>query len=250
MIALSVNINKIALIRNSRPGDNPNLLAYAQDCIRYGAHGITIHPRPDQRHIRASDCAILKNHIGNVELNIEGNPFAGFAASTRDDVSDYPGFMAIVEEVLPAQCTLVPDSNRQLTSDHGFDLKQDTNALQDIIARLKQKGMRVSLFMDADCEQISLAQQIGADRIELYTGPYAWSDNPEASFSVYCQAAEHAKSLGLGINAGHDLNLQNLPRFSRLPGLLEVSIGHALTIDSLHYGLEDTIKRYLEALKG
>jgi pyridoxine 5-phosphate synthase len=247
MIALSVNINKIALIRNSRPGDNPNLLQYALNCVKFGAHGITVHPRPDQRHIRAQDCVILKNHL-NVEFNIEGNPFAGFMASNRPDVSDYPGFMPIVEEVLPAQCTLVPDSNQQLTSDHGFDLKQDTRELQNIIARLKALGIRVSLFMDADIEQISLAKQIGADRIELYTGPYAESTHKPASFALYQAAAEHALGEGLGINAGHDLNLDNLPLFAQLPGLQEVSIGHALTIDALHFGLENTIQRYLSAL--
>jgi pyridoxine 5-phosphate synthase len=248
MIALSVNINKIALIRNSRFGDNPNLLSYAQQCIAFGAHGITVHPRPDQRHIRASDCVILKENI-DVELNIEGNPFAGFYASDRDDVSDYPGFMRIIEDVLPAQCTLVPDSNQQLTSDHGFNLKNDTNELQDIIDRLKTLGCRVSLFMDADCEQISLAKQIGADRIELYTGPYADAHDQKNVFHTYQIAAEHALTENLGINAGHDLNLKNLPLFSQLPGLLEVSIGHALTIDALHYGLESTIHRYLQTLK-
>ena len=248
MIALSVNINKIALIRNSRPGDNPNLLDYAQKCIAYGANGITVHPRPDQRHIRASDCAILKTNI-SVELNIEGNPFAGFTISNRNDVDDYPGFMAIVEEVLPAQCTLVPDSTLQLTSDHGFDLKRETSPLQEVIERLKTLGIRVSLFMDPDLEQISLAKQIGADRIELYTGPYADAKDQAASFALYRKAAEHAQQEGLGINAGHDLNLQNLPLFATLPGLQEVSIGHALTIDALNYGLEETIRRYLSVLK-
>jgi pyridoxine 5-phosphate synthase len=247
MVALSVNINKIALIRNSRLGDNPNLLTYAQHCIEFGAHGITVHPRPDQRHIRAQDCAILKKAL-SVELNIEGNPYAGFMASQREDVSDYPGFMAIVKDVLPAQCTLVPDSNQQLTSDHGFNLKSDTNALQDIIETIKSLGIRVSLFMDPDCEQISLAQQIGADRIELYTGPYADSHDKACAFHIYKTAAEHALTLDLGINAGHDLNLDNLPLFAKLPGLQEVSIGHALTIDALHFGLQDTIRRYLSTL--
>lgn len=248
MIALSVNINKIALIRNSREGNNPDLIQYAKQCIQYGAQGITVHPRPDQRHIRAQDCIALKNNI-HVEFNIEGNPFAGFYASQRSDVSDYPGFMAIVESVLPEQCTLVPDSDSQLTSDHGFDLTQDTNALQDIISRLKTLGIRVSLFMDPVNEQISLAKQIGADRIELYTGPYAESHHKEASFSIYQAAAEHALTEGIGINAGHDLNLHNLALFAQLPGLSEVSIGHALTIDALHYGLENALDRYLTLLK-
>ena len=245
MIALSVNINKIALIRNSRPGDNPNLLSYAQQCIAYGAHGITVHPRPDQRHIRAQDCAILKNSL-DVEFNIEGNPFAGFLRSDRSDVLDYPGFMEIIRNVLPHQCTLVPDGEQQLTSDHGFDLKTDTHSLQEIIEEIKSLGIRVSLFMDADCEQISLAKQIGADRVELYTGPYAESNDQQTIFNMYSKAAEHALNEGLEINAGHDLNLDNLPLFSQLPGLKEVSIGHAITIDALHYGLEETIKRYLE----
>ncbi len=245
MIALSVNINKIALIRNSRPGDNPNLLDYAQQCVDYGAHGITVHPRPDQRHIRAQDCAILKNAL-DVEFNIEGNPFAGFLSSNREDVTDYPGFMEIVRDVIPHQCTLVPDGEQQLTSDHGFDLKTDTNALQDIIEEIKSLGIRVSLFMDADCEQITLAKQIGADRIELYTGPYAESSDQQTIFLEYKKAAELALGLGLEINAGHDLNLDNLPLFSQLPGLKEVSIGHAITIDAIHYGLEETIKRYLK----
>lgn len=252
MIALSVNINKIALIRNSRPGDNPNLLSYAQQCVNYGAHGITVHPRPDQRHIRAQDCIILKNALAaefsSVEFNIEGNPYAGFTQSYRDDITDYPGFMEIIRAVLPHQCTLVPDGEQQLTSDHGFDLKQDTNKLQDIIEEIRSLGIRVSLFMDADCEQIRLAKQIGADRIELYTGPYAESKNQKSIFDSYKKAAECALSEDVGINAGHDLNLDNLPLFSQLPGLKEVSIGHAITIDALQYGLEETIKRYLQAL--
>lgn len=247
MIALSVNINKIALIRNSRKGDNPNLLSYAQQCVAFGADGITVHPRPDQRHIRAADCAILKNGIG-VEFNIEGNPFAGFTRSTRDDVSDYPGFMEIIREVVPHQCTLVPDSTQQLTSDHGFDLKQNTDKLQKIIEEIKSLGIRVSLFMDPDCEQISLAKNIGADRVELYTGPYAEARDKQREFAIYREAALHALEVGLAINAGHDLNLENLPLFSKLPGLKEVSIGHAITIDALYLGLEEAIRRYLHAL--
>ena len=248
MIQLSVNINKIALIRNSRPGNNPDLLSYAQQCVAYGAHGITVHPRPDQRHIRAQDCQQLKDNL-DVEFNIEGNPFAGFTASNREDVSDYPGFMDIVANVKPEQCTLVPDNNTQLTSDHGFDLKNNTNQLQDIIEQLKQQNIRVSLFMDANCEQIKLAKAIGADRVELYTGPYAESDCLETSFKHYKLAAETALKEGLGVNAGHDLNLNNLPIFSQLPGLAEVSIGHAITVDALQHGLENTIHRYLNAIQ-
>ena len=247
MIALSVNVNKIALIRNSREGNNPDVVTYAQQCIAFGAHGITVHPRPDQRHIRAADCYDLKKAL-SVELNIEGNPFAGFHASNRSDVNDYPGFMPLVRDTLPAQCTLVPDNTQQLTSDHGFDLKHNTNALQDIIAELKALNIRVSLFMDCELEQLQLARQIGADRVEFYTGPYANANNLDAAFIPYQRAAEYALAQGLEINAGHDLNLHNLPRFAHLPGLSEVSIGHALTIDALQYGLESTIMRYLAAL--
>lgn len=248
MIALSVNINKIALIRNSRPGNNPDIIAYAQQCVAFGANGITVHPRPDQRHIRAQDCLALKNAV-DVEFNIEGNPLAGFQASNRPDVSDYPGFMAIINEVRPHQATLVPDSDQQLTSDHGFDLRQADNRLIDSITQIKKLGIRVSLFMDPVIEQISLAKEIGADRIEFYTGPYAHAQNYQEAIKPFQIAAEHALSLGLGINAGHDLNLDNLGIFAQLPGLLEVSIGHAITVDALQYGLEDTLQRYLHLLR-
>lgn len=248
MIALSININKIALIRNSRPGNNPDIIEYAKRCIEYGANGITVHPRPDQRHIRAQDCLALKSAI-DVEFNIEGNPLAAPMASDREEVSDYPGFMQIIRDVLPEQATLVPDSNQQLTSDHGFDLKQNNNQLIDCISEIKRLGCRVSLFMDPDIEQLSLAQQIGADRIEFYTGPYADAKDQKAAFKPYREAAEHALSIGLGINAGHDLNLDNLGYFAQLPGLAEVSIGHAITVDALHYGLEETVKRYLQLLR-
>lgn len=248
MIALSVNINKVALIRNSRPGNNPDLVQYALSCIEAGAHGITVHPRPDQRHIRAEDCLALKQAI-DVEFNIEGNPFADFTASTRKDVSDYPGFMSIVRQSRPEQCTLVPDNNSQLTSDHGFDLKQNCNALQDVISELKSMNCRVSLFMGTEHDQLALASQIGADRVEFYTGPYAEAVNRQESFLTYKHAAEYALTQGLEINAGHDLNLDNLPLFSGLPGLKEVSIGHALTVDALQLGLDRCIKRYIEALR-
>ena len=244
MVALSVNINKIALIRNSRPGNNPDLIDYAKRCVAYGAKGITVHPRPDQRHIRAEDCYALSQANLGVEFNIEGNPFADAYPSDDDAVSDYPGFMTLVLSIKPDQCTLVPDSHTQKTSDHGFDLTADTEALEEIIDQLKTAGIRVSLFMDPDCEQISRAKAIGADRIELYTGPYAEADNQEASFNLYKIAADHALSCGLGINAGHDLNLGNIERFSALPGLQEVSIGHALTIESLENGLRPTIEAY------
>ena len=248
MIALSININKIALIRNSRAGNNPDLISYAKKCIAFGAQGITVHPRPDQRHIRAQDCYELNNANLGVEFNIEGNPFAEFTASNRNDVSDYPGFMQIIRDVKPDQCTLVPDTTQQLTSDHGFDLTKDTQALADILSELKTLNVRSSLFMDPDIEQISLAKEIGADRIEFYTGPYAEASDPKNSFNAYKSAAEHALDIELEINAGHDLNLQNLPLFKQLPGLKEVSIGHALTIDSLEFGLEKTVALYLDAL--
>ena len=250
MIALSVNINKIALIRNSREGNNPDLIDYAQQCINFGANGITVHPRPDQRHIRAQDCLALK-HLsdGQVEFNIEGNPYAKPMSSSRADVADYPGLMALLSECQPAQATLVPDSDAQLTSDHGFDLSGDNAELADIIQEIKHYGCRVSLFMDPDCQQIEQAASIGADRVELYTGPYAWSDNHAESFIAYNRAAAFATSLGLGVNAGHDLNLDNLAVFSKLTGLLEVSIGHAITVDALQMGLEQTIQAYLSLLK-
>jgi len=250
MIALSVNINKIALIRNSREGNNPDLIDYALKCIRYGAQGITVHPRPDQRHIRADDCLSLKQAIdGAVEFNIEGNPLAPATTSNREDVSDYPGFIELVRRSRPEQCTLVPDSDQQLTSDHGFDLSGDNGLLIEQIQEIKHCGARVSLFMDPDIAQISSAAELGADRIELYTGPYAWSDNFALALKDYDKAAQHATSLGLGINAGHDLNLDNLPTFKHLSGLAEVSIGHALTIDSLDMGLEKAIQAYLNSLK-
>ena len=248
MTALSVNLNKIALIRNSREGNYPNIVKHAQLCIDQGAEGITVHPRPDQRHIRPDDVrqlATLLNDNANVEFNIEGNPFAPVLA-------DYPGFMALVEETQPDQCTLVPDGDDQLTSDHGFDLTSSGEALTPIIQRLKSQGMRVSLFMDPDLEQIELAKQVGADRIELYTGPYADAvknnQQVETVFQQFYRAAEKAQALHIGLNAGHDLNLTNLTRFASIPKLLEVSIGHALTVDAINMGLAPAIKAYQRCL--
>lgn len=246
-VALSVNINKIALLRNSREGNHPDLLAYAERCLVLGADGITVHPRPDQRHIRASDIAPLQqllNRYPQREYNIEGNPFAAANGS-------YPGFMALVEQARPQQCTLVPDSDSQLTSDHGFDLTHSAEALAPIIAQLRTWECRVSLFMDPIPEQIALAAAIGADRIELYTGPYAWSVGVERKrlLAQHRTAAAFAVSLGLEINAGHDLNLENLPAYvAALPDLAEVSIGHALTVDALEYGLPTTLSMYRNAL--
>ena len=250
MTLLSVNINKIALIRNSRSGNYPDLIRYAEKCIEYGAAGITVHPRPDQRHIRASDIAPLTHllaHFPAVEFNIEGNPFASAQGS-------YPGFVALVEQARPHQCTLVPDNNEQLTSDHGFNLHKDGDKLLPIIEQLHSYGCRVSVFMEPDCEQIKLAHQLGADRIELYTGPYAaahpmHSAEYDSILAAHQAAAEFATALGLGVNAGHDLNLLNLPAYlSVIPDLLEVSIGHALTVDALEMGLQRTMQAYIQAL--
>ena len=254
--ALSINLNKIALIRNSRDGDYPNVVAHARHCLQAGAHGITVHPRPDQRHIRVHDCRDINNFLGNefpqTEFNIEGNPFADATLSLRQGIEDYPGFIAIVAENRPAQVTLVPDNNSQLTSDHGFDLRRDGDRLAPVIQQLKALGCRISLFMDPDAEQIRLARQVGADRIELYTGPYAagfHSADQQALFKRYAKAAEVAAEENLGLNAGHDLNLDNLPLFASIPTLLEVSIGHAFTVDAIQYGLQETVKRYLHALQ-
>ena len=260
MIALSVNLNKIALIRNSRDTTNPSVTEHARMAVAAGADGITVHPRPDQRHIRADDCRELApvvsrlNHPlgGGIEFNIEGNPFAPARRSDRAGVGDYPGFMALVEETQPEQCTLVPDDDNQLTSDHGFELTRDGDRLAPIIEALKSRGIRVSLFMDPDLEQIRLAAQSGADRIELYTESYAdackSNSDVDRVFERFRAAAELANELGLGVNAGHDLDLHNLPRFAQIPGLLEVSIGHALTVDAIRMGLGNAITAYQAAL--
>jgi pyridoxine 5-phosphate synthase len=252
MIALSVNLNKIALIRNSRDTVNPSVPEHAQMAISAGANGITVHPRPDQRHIRASDCFDLASADLGVEFNIEGNPFAGPRASDRPCVGDYPGFMELVREIRPQQCTLVPDGDDQLTSDHGFDLRRDGERITPLLAELKSLGIRSSLFMDPDLDQIALAAAVGADRIELYTESYADAFKQEKQVDeVYQQfhdAALLAADLGLGVNAGHDLDLHNLPRFADLPGLLEVSIGHALTVDAIRMGFATAINAYQQAL--
>jgi pyridoxine 5-phosphate synthase len=255
MIALSVNLNKIALIRNSRDTTNPSVPEHARMCIAAGADGITVHPRPDQRHIRAEDCFELAAALAtesNIEFNIEGNPMTGPRGSDRAGVSDYPGFIALVKEVRPAQCTLVPDGDNQLTSDHGFDLKRDGDQVAPLVAELQSLGIRTSLFMDPDPEQIRLAAQLGTDRIELYTEAYArackTNTDVEAVFQQFMKAAEVAAETGLGLNAGHDLDLNNLPRFATIPGLLEVSIGHALTVDAIRMGLANAVAAYQQAL--
>jgi pyridoxine 5-phosphate synthase len=246
---LSVNLNKIALLRNSRGGNFPDLVEHARTCIAAGCQGITLHPRPDQRHVKPGDARALTQLLHqhpDIELNLEGNPFA--AAD-----GDYPGFIELVLETGPAQCTLVPDSRHQLTSDHGFDLRDKGPPLEPIIDRLKQAGIRVSLFMDPDLEQIELAAKLQADRIELYTGPFAeaYAQSPEAAAPLYAAhlvAAEFAFELGLGLNAGHDLNLENLVLYAHLPHLAEVSIGHALIVDAIAMGLAPAVRAYLGAL--
>jgi len=251
MIALSVNVNKIALIRNSRDTTNPDIPKHAQMCIDAGADGITVHPRPDQRHIRVADCFDLAAML-KVEFNIEGNPMTGPKKSDRASVGDYPGFMALVKEIRPTQCTLVPDGDNQLTSDHGFDLKRDGDVVAPLVAELKSLGIRTSLFMDPDPEQIRLAAQTGTDRIELYTETYAAAcrehKNVEHVFRQFEEAADIAAQLGLGINAGHDLDLDNIPRFAKIPALAEVSIGHALVVDAIRMGLKNAVEAYQHAL--
>lgn len=247
MTNLSINLNKVGLIRNSREGNYPDILEHAKICIENGADGITIHPRPDQRHIRPDDVRQLAKLIrssAEIELNVEGNPFAKAEQG-------YPGFMELVEDTKPDQCTLVPDSNDQLTSDHGFDIKSYANDLAPIISRLKDLDVRVSLFMDPDIEQIKLAAELEIDRIELYTGPYAaaWgSESLEPIFLCHQRASSLCKSLGIGVNAGHDLNLKNLHRFASIENLLEVSIGHAFIVDSISMGMASAVKAYKKLL--
>tara|TARA_Y100001934_G_scaffold269602_1_gene353279 strand:+ start:248 stop:1021 length:774 start_codon:yes stop_codon:yes gene_type:complete len=250
---LSVNLNKVALLRNSREGDQPSVVEAAKTVIAAGAAGITVHPRPDQRHIRPHDvtdlAALLKNYP-HIEFNIEGNPAAG----RRDN--GYPGFSALIEAGRPHQATLVPDSDSQLTSDHGWNLAGDNAALMERIAHYQSVGARVSLFMDPDEAQIERAKACGADRIELYTGPFAataWEHGLEhaqsqRSFERYRDAARFANSIGLGVNAGHDLDTENLKLFNQIECLLEVSIGHALINDALNHGLSSTVAAYLQAL--
>jgi pyridoxine 5-phosphate synthase len=250
-IALSVNLNKIALLRNSRSGNYPDPLAFGRIALAEGAKGLTVHPRPDQRHVRPQDvldCRELLSNYTDCELNIEGNPFA-------EALGNCPGLLQLVNATRPEQCTLVPDTNSQLTSDHGFDLRADGERLRPILAQLKDWGVRVSLFMDPDIEQIRLAAALGADRIELYTGPFAAAhltqsvDFPNIIES-YTAAAAEAKLLGLGVNAGHDLNLSNLPSLYALPRLHEVSIGHALTVDALHMGFAAAVRAYVALCDG
>ena len=254
MTALSVNLNKIALIRNSRDTRSPDVPSHAQLCIDAGADGITVHPRPDQRHIRASDCRELAAML-TVEFNIEGNPFAGPRRSERAGVDDYPGFLPLVRETRPAQCTLVPDGDAQLTSDHGFDLHRDGERLAPLVGELKSLGIRVSLFMDPEPAQMALAAEVGADRVELYTESYARAfatgNDVDAVLARFSAAAEAAQGAGLGVNAGHDLSLDNLADLvDTVPAILEVSIGHALTADALKMGFAAAVTAYRAALDG
>lgn len=248
--ALSVNLNKIALLRNSREGNYPNPVEFARLCIHAGCQGITVHPRPDQRHIRPQDVHSLGELCAgydHIEFNVEGNPFA-------EEIGEYPGFMALIEDAKPDQVTLVPDNDDQLTSDHGFNLKTDAERITPVIRQLHIWGLRVSLFMDPDPEQIKLARQVGADRIELYTGPFAEAFEQKANdfdelYNSYALAAKEAQEAGLGVNAGHDLNLHNLEKFLKIPDILEVSIGHAFTADSLLMGMENCAKAYLDLVQ-
>lgn len=238
MTRLSVNINKIATLRNSRGGDNPNLVQVAKDCERFGAQGITVHPRPDERHIRYQDVQDLSN-ILTTEFNIEGNP--------KEDK-----FVALVLAVKPAQVTLVPDVLGQLTSDHGWDTISEQDYLKNVIAKFKNAGIRVSIFVDPDEKMVQAAATTGTDRIELYTEMYAKqfaTGNKEAAIAPYITAAALANQLGMGINAGHDLDRFNLPYLiQQIPSIDEVSIGHALISDALYLGLENTIQLYNRAL--
>ena len=238
MTRLSVNINKIATLRNSRGGDNPNVLDVAKDCERYGADGITVHPRPDERHIRYADVYALKK-IVTTEFNIEGNPLEA-------------SFVDLVLAVKPEQVTLVPDALGQLTSNHGWDTIQHQALLIKIIRPFREAGIRVSIFVDPVLEMVEAAVSTGADRVELYTEPYAanFDKNPVDAVANYRKAAFRAHQLGLGVNAGHDLSLENLAYFkANVTPLDEVSIGHALICDALYYGLENTIQLYKRQLK-
>ena len=247
---LSVNVNKIAVIRNSRGGALPDVVAAARTCLQAGAHGITVHPRPDARHIRADDVyalAPLCREFG-VEFNIEGNPFA-------PPRPGYPGLLALCAAVGPAQVTLVPDSDGQLTSDHGFPFEHELEELTAHVASFKALGARVSVFANVGNPRVAQAKTAGADRIELYTGPYAEAfaagGDALADYLAQCaQTAALAQAAGLGINAGHDLDQHNLSAFlSGVPGILEVSIGHALISEALYEGLELTVSKYLAAIK-
>lgn len=237
MTKLSVNINKVATLRNSRGGDNPDVVAVALDCELFGAQGITVHPRPDERHIKYNDVRDLRPVLSE-EFNIEGYPDERFCG--------------LVCEVCPKQVTLVPDAPDQLTSNHGWDIAGNEERLRSLVDRFHGVGIRVSLFVDANPEIVKRAAETGTDRVELYTGPYAeaFRKDRKAAISPFVRAAEECRALGLGLNAGHDLSLENLAFFHKaIPWVDEVSIGHALICDALYLGLKDTIKAYLDCLK-
>ncbi len=237
MTRLSVNINKVATLRNARGGNRPDVLKFALDCESFGADGITVHPRPDERHIRRSDVLALRPRL-HTELNIEGYP--------SED------FMSLVLSVRPDQVTLVPDSPDQITSNHGWDVKGNVDFLSRIVDRLQDAGIRSSIFINAEREQVEAAAKTGTDRIELYTEPYAavYTANREAAIAPFLEAAQRARTCGLGLNAGHDLSLQNLRYFhEQIPWVEEVSIGHQLVCDALYLGIAETIKQYKQCLE-
>ena len=237
MTVLSVNVNKIALLRNSRGRDFPSVVGFSEQLVTLGVKGITVHPRPDERHITRRDVYALSEMLKDkpqVEFNIEGYPSVDF--------------MKMVCEVCPDQCTLVPDSPDQLTSDHGWNILENQSVLQQIVSELRENGVRSSLFLDPDPKMVDHVTRVAADRIELYTEDFAShyaGPEQEPVFECYRAAAERAGQLGIGINAGHDLDLQNLAKFLQIPNILEVSIGHALVVESLQLGVDAVIARYL-----
>ena len=242
MTKFSINLNKFALLRNSRGNNMPNIMAIAQRCVARGVHGITVHPRPDQRHATSADVEALSTYLAavpTVEFNVEGYPDARF--------------LALVVAARPDQCTLVPDAPGQLTSDHGWDVQGRLGELKPVVQQLHKAGIRVSLFLDPDLAQVQAAKLTGAERIELYTEPYARAfGTPQQTSELrrFAAAAALAGSLGLGVNAGHDLNQQNLgPFLAEVPNVLEVSIGHALVCEALDHGLETTLDRYLALVR-
>lgn len=236
MTKLSVNINKVATLRNARGGNHPDVLRVAADCEMFGADGITVHPRPDERHIRYADVRAIRPQI-TTELNIEGNPI--------------DRYIDLVLEVKPTQVTLVPDAEDQITSNHGWDTKANRALLTDVVGRFREAGIRTSIFVDPSVEMVGYAKECGADRVELYTEPYAagYERDREAAIAPFVAAAEEARRIGLGLNAGHDLSLQNLHFFhERIPWVDEVSIGHAIICDALYLGLHETIAMYRRAI--
>ncbi|MEO8673461.1 MAG: pyridoxine 5'-phosphate synthase [Tahibacter sp.] len=246
MTILSVNLNKIAVLRNSRGEHEPSLLRAAACVIDAGARGITLHPRPDQRHVRPDDVRRIGEFLASmpgIELNIEGNGFA----SAR---GDHPGLLRLVQECGATQCTLVPDGDAQITSDHGFNLIADAPRLRSLIKELRDGGARVSLFIDAGCEHVEIAADLGAQRVELYTGPYAKAyaaGDADVALRLCIETARRAREAGISVNAGHDLNQDNLPRLlAAIPWIAEVSIGHALIGEALYDGLERTVRNYQE----